>query len=72
MEIQVGRTYLTRDGERVKIVAETDQPGTYRMRGIILDGIGPGNANKGAFTWRSRAGRFTSHPHRLDLVSETA
>ena len=59
--IEIGKTYLTRDGQRVRIDAETDNRGTYRMRG---------EDQEGRVTWRSHKGRFTSRPHRLDLIAE--
>jgi hypothetical protein len=36
--LKVGRTYLTRDGQRVLIEAETTRHGTYNMQGIYLKG----------------------------------
>ncbi len=61
MKVEVGKTYLTRTGERVHIHAKTGWPGTYRMRG---------EDNRGRITWRSERGRFVSYPHSLDLVAE--
>jgi hypothetical protein len=61
--IQPGKTYTTRDGQRVRIEAETANRGTYRMQG---------EDEQGRITWRSRKGRFERHPHRLDLVAEVA
>ena len=61
MTIKTGKTYITRDGQRVRIEAETDYPGTYRMRG---------EDEQGRITWRARKGQFDRHPSRLDLVAE--
>jgi hypothetical protein len=62
MNIEIGKTYVTRDGElRVTIKAETDRPGTYRMRG---------EDDRGCITWRSQKGRFERYAHRHDLVRE--
>lgn len=59
--IEVGKTYLTRDGQRVRIEAETDNKGTYKMQG---------EDEEGRVTWRSRRGRFASRACALDLVAE--
>lgn len=61
MTIEAGKTYLTRDGQRIHIEQETSHRGTYRMRG---------EDEQGRVTWRSRKGRFDRHPSRLDLVAE--
>jgi hypothetical protein len=63
MLVEIGKTYLTRSGERIAIEAETDiKVGrTYQFRGTD---------DRGRFTWYSAKGRFTRHPHRLDLVRE--
>ena len=60
--IEVGKSYLTRDGDRVTIEAETAYRGTWSMQGT--DG-------RGRLTWHSAAGRFTDRPHAADLVAET-
>lgn len=59
--LEVGKTYLTRQDERVRIDAETENRGTYRMRG---------EDEQGRVTWRSLKGRFTDRPHALDLIAE--
>ena len=59
--VEVGKAYLTRDGQRIAIEAETTRAGTYKMQGVD---------SQGRVTWRSRRGAFTSHPHRLDLITE--
>jgi len=61
MIIEVGKAYMTRDGQRVRITGQTNYPGTYSMIG---------EDDRGRVTWRSRTGRFYKYPHRLDLVSE--
>ncbi len=64
MKIEVGKTYLTRDGQRIEIESEAldgTSSVTYRMQGID---------EKGRVTWRSRRGRFDRYPSRLDLVEE--
>ena len=60
IESAPGKTYITRNGDLVRIEAETNYGRTYKMQGID---------DQGRVTWRSRAGRFTSHPHHLDLVA---
>lgn len=63
MTIVPGKTYLTRDGRRVRIERETSHPdrGTYIMRGTD---------ERGRVTWRSRRGRFDRYPSQLDLVAK--
>lgn len=61
--IEVGKTYSTRDGQRIVIQAETENRGVYRFRG---------EDEQGCITWRSRKGRFDRTPHHLDLVREVA
>ena len=63
MRIQVGKTYVTRDGHKVTIEAETPMAtATYVMQGVD---------ERGRITWRTRKGRFDRHPHPNDLVSES-
>ena len=62
MQIEIGKTYLTREGERITIEHITPFPqGTWVVQGID---------ERGRITWRSRKGRFTNYPHPLDLVRE--
>jgi hypothetical protein len=61
MKIEVGKTYLTRDGQKITIQSESGYRGTWRMQGV--DEIG-------RLTWRSRKGRFERRPSKLDLVAE--
>lgn len=61
MKIEVGKTYRTRSGRKVKIEAETENRGTYRMRG---------EDEQGRITWRSKRGRFDRHPSQHDLIAE--
>jgi hypothetical protein len=61
MVIEIGKTYRTRDGSTFKAIKFTGYPGTCAVYGE--DHLGRG-------TWRSLKGRFTSHPHHLDIVSE--
>jgi hypothetical protein len=75
MKIQPGKIYLTRDGQRVLIEAETNYPGTYRMQGVYVDGghfSDPSTMTILGVTWRSREGHFDGSPSHLDLVSEVA
>jgi hypothetical protein len=60
IKIEVGKSYMTRDGEQITIQADTGQPGRYRFQGEDAEG---------RLTWRSAKGRFGRHPHRLDLVA---
>jgi len=59
--LEIGKTYVTRDGQRVRIEAETECRGTFRMRGVD---------EYGRPTWRSRKGRFDRLASHLDLVRE--
>ena len=61
MVIEIGKTYRTRDGSTFKAINFTGRPGTYAVYG---------EDHLGRVTWRSLKGRFTSHPHHLDIVSE--
>ena len=61
MQIEIGKTYKTRDGQRVTIQAETAEGGTYRFQG---------EDEQGRITWRSAKGRFDKRPSPLDLVVE--
>jgi hypothetical protein len=62
MNIEIGKTYLTRSGERITIEAETTcKDPTYRFQGMD---------ERGRITWRSLKGRIFAHPHRLDLIKE--
>lgn len=73
MILEVGKTYLTRDGQRVLIEAETTAHGTYKMQGIYVEGADwHDRCNKPALgvTWRSKDGRMSRTRHRLDLVME--
>jgi hypothetical protein len=65
MNIEIGKSYATRDGQTVRIEAETEildprTSRTYQMRGV----------RGGSITYYSAKGRFAAHPHRLDLVAE--
>jgi hypothetical protein len=74
MIIEVGKTYLTRDGQCVLIEAETTSHGTFKMQGVYLQGGGhwydPYNYRAMGVTWRSKDGRMSGNRHRLDLVME--
>lgn len=59
--VEVGKSYVTRNGHIVRIEAETNSRGTYRMQGVD---------DQDRVTWRSRKGRFESRPHHLDLIAE--
>jgi hypothetical protein len=61
MVIEIGKTYRTRDGSTFKAINFTGNPGTYAVYG---------KDQFGCPTWRSIKGRFTIHPHYLDIVSE--
>lgn len=61
MKIEPNKTYLTRTGSRVTILAVTGERGTYAF---------VGEDEQGRPTWRSARGRFTRHPHCEDLVAE--
>jgi len=59
--IEIGSTYVCRDGSLFTATGFTDHDGAkYRVVG--RDG-------KDRVTWRSAKGRFTSHPHHLDVVA---
>jgi hypothetical protein len=70
IQIEVGKIYHTRDGQRVLIEYETKQGGTYQMQGIYLTPLTdrPDRSYQRGITWRSRRGRFGPHPHCLDLI----
>lgn len=57
--IQVGKSYICRNGSMFIAEAITNYPGTYKVQGVD---------EKGRVTWRSLKGRFDSHPHALDVV----
>jgi hypothetical protein len=61
LKIEPGKTYLTRDGQRITIEAKTKHGRTYRMQG---------EDERGRITWRSTVGRFGRTPSRLDLIAE--
>lgn len=64
VNLEVGKTYETRDGRAIKITGRSEEfGGTYRF-------IGEDEA--GRLTWRSRRGRFDRRPTKHDLVREVA
>lgn len=67
MTLEIGKTYLSRDGTLlVTVLREVDTcapRGTYRVLG---------RDQMGRITFHSRKGRFERHPHRLDLIEEAA
>jgi hypothetical protein len=64
MKIEIGKTYICRDGSLFRAEALTRGYGrTYKVQG---------EDERGCVTWRSIHGRFTSVPHRLDVVREAA
>ncbi len=64
MTIEAGKTYITREGKRVRIELIYDRDDFAAYWRCV------GEDDQGRVTWRSLKGRFTSHPHRLDLVGE--
>jgi hypothetical protein len=73
MILKVGKTYLTRDGQRVLIEAETTRHGMYTMQGVYVEGghcCDPYNHRALGVTWRRKDGRMSRARHRLDLVVE--
>jgi hypothetical protein len=62
MKIEIGKTYICRDGSQFHAQELTRGYGrTYKVQGVD---------EHGCVTWRSIHGRFTSVPHRLDVVRE--
>jgi hypothetical protein len=73
MIIEVGKTYLTRDGQRVLIETETAHHGMYTMQGVYVEGghwHNPYHHRALGVTWRRKDGRMSRARHRLDLVME--
>lgn len=62
MQIEVGKTYVCRDGSKFLAQAITTEGKLYRVQG---------EDDLGRVTWRSIKGRFERHPHKLDVVAET-
>ena len=63
VNLEIGKTYETRDGRKITIEAKTTERGTYRFRGVD---------ERGRLTWRSAKGRFDSRASAHDLVREVA
>jgi hypothetical protein len=62
MKIEIGKTYICRDGSQFHAEALTRICGrTYDVQG---------RDERGRVTWRSIHGRFAVTPHRLDVVRE--
>lgn len=59
--VEVGHAYICRDGSLFTADSLATHGHTYRVAG---------EDERGRITWRSLRGRFTSHPHPLDVVGE--
>jgi hypothetical protein len=62
LTLKVGGSYLNRRGERITIECETTAKRTNQFAGINADGH---------ISFYSRRGRYTSYPHKMDLIEET-
>ncbi len=60
MQIEIGKTYITRNGETFTATGFTGKKGTYAVIG---------RDSKDRLTWRSLKGRFDRKPHDLDVIA---
>jgi hypothetical protein len=61
IRVEPGKTYLTRDGDRVTIAHQTPSHGQWEYIG---------NDSRGRVTWRSAKGQHGRYRSGLDLVKE--